>query len=364
MAYGAEACSGRRFLETPYEINMDLYHWTELVRLSKISVVAPMPDTDTLAINIVTACDNAYVQHTGVFLKSLLATNPDVEFRLFILVPDDFIHRDSLERNLDPHRLEFLSINLSETVSLKVSEYISVATYFRLFIDKLLPTDIDRIVYLDSDILIAGPVNELWAVDLGEYELAAVSDAIFNTDQPVRERLGLAATSNYFNAGVLLIDLVRWKNARVGERALDFVLKYPDLVNRWDQDALNHVLNGHFRELTREWNFQDAYIRRGRDGRCSADDIRELGAAKIIHFTWKSKPWHYLNNHPMKALYWHYLRQTDWRDYRPPDQNVRNVLKKNLQQRAPALLNAARQARKLWRLIYGSLKAKVEGGVT
>jgi lipopolysaccharide biosynthesis glycosyltransferase len=323
-----------------------------------------MSNTDKLAINIVTACDNAYVQHTAVFLKSLLATNPDVEFRLFILVPADFIHRDSLQRDFELHRLEFLAINLSETVSLKISEHISVATYFRLFMDKLLPTDIERIVYLDSDILIAGPINELWAVDLGEYELAAVAGAIFNGDQSVRERLGMGATSKYFNAGVLLIDLVRWKNSRVGERALDFILKHPDLVIRHDQDALNHVLNGHFKELTKEWNFQDVNIRRGQDGKCSADDIRELGAATIIHFSWKSKPWHYLNNHPMKALYWHYLRQTDWRDYRPPDLNVRNVLKKNLQQRAPALLNAARQARKLWRLIYGSRPSEVEGGVT
>jgi len=320
-----------------------------------------MPNTDT--INIVTACDNTYVQHTGVFLKSLLATNPNVEFRLFILVPDDFIHRGSLERNLDPFMLEFLAINLSETVSLKVSEHISAATYFRLFIDKLMPTDINRIIYLDSDILITGPVNELWAVDLEEYELAAVTNAI-NTDQTVRRRLGMAATSKYFNAGVLLIDLVRWKNSRVGERGLDFVLKNPDFVIRHDQEALNHVINGHFKELTKEWNFQDADIKRGQDGKYSADDIRELGAAKIIHFSWKSKPWHYLDNHPMKALYWDYLRQTDWRDYRPPDQNVRNVLKKNLQLRAPALLNAARQARKLWRLSYGSLKSKVEGGVT
>jgi lipopolysaccharide biosynthesis glycosyltransferase len=333
------------------------------VRVSKISVVAPMSNTEKLAINIVTACDNAYVQHTGVFLKSLLATNPGVEFRLFILVPDDFIHRGSLERNLDPHRLEFLTVNLSETVSLKVSEHISGATYFRLFIDRL-PTDINRILYLDSDILITGPVNELWAVDLEEYELAAVTGVIFNTDPSVRERLGMAATSKYFNAGVLLIDLVRWKNSRLGERALDFVLKYPDLVNRHDQDALNHVLNGHFKELPKEWNFQYGYIGHGQDGNYSADDIRNLDAAKIIHFTWKSKPWHYLDNHPMKALYWHYLRQTDWRDYRPPDQNVRNVFKKNLQQRAPALLNAARRARKLWRLSYGGLKSKVEGGVT
>src|SRR3974390_3534390 len=70
------------------------------------------------SINIVTVCDNAYVQHTAIFLKSLFAQNPNTICRVFILVPENFIHRDTLERNLTPHgsSLEFIKINVSKTI--------------------------------------------------------------------------------------------------------------------------------------------------------------------------------------------------------------------------------------------------------
>jgi UDP-glucose:(galactosyl)LPS alpha-1,2-glucosyltransferase len=60
--------------------------------------------------------------------------------------------------------------------------HISVSTYFRLCLDKLMPTNVSRAIYLDSDILIRGSLRELWAVDLGENVLAAVSDPLANRD--------------------------------------------------------------------------------------------------------------------------------------------------------------------------------------
>ncbi len=302
-------------------------------------------------INVVTACDNAYVQHTAVFLRSLVKTNPNRKCRIFILVPDNFIHRESLEHNLSSHvtYLEFLKINRPDTASLKVSNHISVASYFRLFLDKLIPANVNRVIYLDSDILVAGPLDELWAVDLEKYIMAAVTDAVVNNNQKVRQKIGLAPTSNYFNAGVLVIDLCRWRNARVGECALDFAIDYPELITYWDQCALNHVLNGQFKELTKDLNFQSDHLRWSERRKCTLDTLHELDAAKIVHFSGPQKPWHYINSHPMKWLYWEYLRQTEWRDYCPPDRNGLNVLRKILENRAPKLLNAAHRMRKRWR---------------
>src|SRR5689334_6006984 len=176
-----------------------------------------MLDRDKTTINIVTSCDNEYVQHTVVFLNSLSKNNQNT-CRIFILVPDNFIHRRSLERNLSSHvgDLEFLSVNLPENASFKVCHHISVASYYRLFLGKLIPATISRVIYLDADILINGPLDELWAVDLQNYIIAAVSDPIVGATQGQREELGkklkLAPTSNYFNSGVLLIDLSRWRD--------------------------------------------------------------------------------------------------------------------------------------------------------
>jgi len=318
-----------------------------------------MLDRDKATINIVTACDNAYVQHTAVFLKSLLKKHPNTKCKIFILVPGNFIHHGSLERNLSSHvaHLEFLKINSLETASFKVSHHISVASYFRLFLDKLLPANVSRVIYLDSDILIKGPLDELWAVDLEYHIIAAVIDPIVNDNKSLREKIGqkisLGPKSNYFNAGVLLIDLCRWRNARLGERALDFVLGYPDLITYWDQCALNHALNGQFRELTKDWNFQTNHLRWSANRKCTSDTLHELDSAKIVHFVGCRKPWLYITNHPMKWLYWEYLRETEWHDYCPPDRNGLNVLKKILEERAPAVLNAAARTREVWRSTVG-----------
>lgn len=288
---------------------------------------------DEATTNIVTSCDNAYAQHTVVFLKSLFKQNQN-PCRIFILVPNDFTHRATLERNLSSHAsdLEFLTINLSEKPSFKVYDHVTVASYFRLFLDKVIPANLSRVIYLDSDVLINGPLAELWVVDLQGHAIAAVGDSLCN-DQPVREeigkRIGLAPTSTYFNAGVLVIDLYRWRNARLGDRALDFALDHPDLLTYWDQCALNHVVSGKFRELTREWNFQTDHLRWLARRNCTLDSLREeVGASKIIHFTGKAKPWLYRTSHPMKWLYWEYLRETEWYDYCPPDRNGLNVLRK------------------------------------
>jgi lipopolysaccharide biosynthesis glycosyltransferase len=299
---------------------------------------------DKAEINIVTSCDNAYAQHTTVFLKSLFQKNQNIR-KIFILVPNNFIHRRSLERNLSSHVrcLEFLTINLPENASFKVSHHITVASYFRLVLDQVVPASIGRVIYLDSDVLINGPLDELWAVDLQNYMIAAVSDSIVGENRPLREeigkRIGLAPTSNYFNAGVLAIDLCRWRNARLGKRALDFVLDYPDMITYWDQCALNHVVRGQFKELAKEWNFQTNHLRWSANRKCTRDSLREVDAAKIVHFVGSRKPWLYRTNHPMKWLYWEYLRQTEWHDYCPPDRNALNVLRKIIRKRAPALLN-------------------------
>jgi len=314
-----------------------------------------MLDIDRSTINIVTTCDNAYVQHTAVFLKSLLDRNPDIKCRIFILVPNNFIHLVSLERNLGRFgkSLELVNTDLSEALSLKISDHVTIATYFRLLLDRLLPGDIDRIIYMDSDVLVTGPLASLWATDLENYAVAATIDSVVDRDPSVREKVGLAPTSHYFNAGVLLIDLCRWRNEELGERALAFAIEHPELITWWDQCALNHVLRGRFKQLANEWNFQTAHLRWSKDGMCTADSLRELDAAKIIHFTGDLKPWHDLSAHPMKWLYWKYLRETDWRSYWPPDRPRRSVLIRGLEKRAPALLNAARWARTLCRRIVG-----------
>ena len=324
-------------------------HHAQTVRDIPLSVV--MSETITIA----TACDNGYAQHTSVFLRSLFANNSDACFRIFIMVPDDFAHREAIERNIGPHNacLQFVSITANDVGPVKA------ASYFRLFLGSLVPDNIERIIYFDSDILINGPIGELWNIDLQDHVLGAVVDVVQNPLMRarldlVRTRLEMSPASQYFNSGVLLIDLRRWRTERIGEQALEFALSYPDRIRWWDQDALNHVIDGDFKQLPKHWNCQSHRLKI--DVKKYAEARRNLPSAAVIHFIGRRKPWLYLCNHPMQWLYWKYLRQTEWRSYRPPDRKLRNlpahsldIIKTTLRLNAPFVVRAVRRIRRLWR---------------
>ena len=328
------------------------------VRDIPLSVV--MSETITIA----TACDNGYAQHTSVFLRSLFAKNSDTCFRIFIMVPDDFAHREAIERNIGAHNacLQFVSVAANDVGPVKVGR-VTTAAYFRLFLGSLLPDNVERIIYFDSDIVINGPIRELWNIDLQDHVLGAVVDAVQNPLMRarldlVRARLEMSATSQYINTGVLLIDLRRWRTDRIGEQALEFALRYPDRITWLDQDALNHVLNGDFKQISEHWNFQSHRmkidLKKYAEARCN------LRSAAVIHFIGSQKPWLYMCNHPMQSLYWKYLRQTEWRNYRPPDRKLHNlpahsldIIKRTLRLNAPALVTAVRRIRRHWRLSIG-----------
>jgi UDP-glucose/galactose:(glucosyl)LPS alpha-1,2-glucosyl/galactosyltransferase len=302
-------------------------------------------------MNIVTACDDFYVQHTAVFLKSLLKQHRESNLRVFVLVPNDFCYCDTLQRNIGCRRttLEFLTVNAADTGVLKISNRITATTYFKLFLDKAIQDDINRVIYLDGDILVTSSLGKLWAEGLDDNIIAAVVDAGLNADICIRQKISLSPTSHYFNAGVLLIDLDRWRAAKVGERALTFARNHPELITMEDQCALNHVIGGKFKRLKEAWNFQTNHLRWDAEGTCNSDSLRELYSAKIVHFTSHPKPWCYVGDHPMKWLYWELLRETEWRDYRPPDRTALNLFKRSLAKRAPALLRAVREVRNRWR---------------
>jgi lipopolysaccharide biosynthesis glycosyltransferase len=186
---------------------------------------------------------------------------------------------------------------------LRVDKWVSVATYYRLVAPHLLPISISKILYLDSDIIVRGPLDELWNTDLIDYALAAVA----NSDDNARKALGLSEGSKYFNAGVLLINLEFWRRTNVPERAILFSRKNPDKVQYWDQDALNATLIGQWIELPQNWNWQH-WQRRIPD-----TQLKPV----IVHFVAKDKPWQWANEHPLKREYHRYRSKTPWSRYIP-----------------------------------------------
>ena len=256
---------------------------------------------------IVTSCDNGFAQHTSVMLASLFSHHPNHRFQVFVLAPMQFSSENVskiLGSATDKSSINVVQAPDDALGELKIDGHITSVTYFRLRIEQLLPAKVKRVLYLDSDIIIRGDISELLDIDLLGFPFGAVPDVLQDKDKRIRAKIGLNPTARYFNAGVLVIDLPRWRADRIGGRAIEYCRTSRDSITWWDQCALNHVVNGQFYILDEKWNAQ------------SDSSKSQLRSAPIIHFTGPFKPWHFRCVHPSKHLYFEFLKKTAWADFK------------------------------------------------
>ena len=176
-----------------------------------------------------------------------------------------------------------------------------VGMYQRIFVPDVLPEAIDRMIYLDGDLLFLDAIETLWNTDISGAIIGAVQDAVVPyVSSPLGLRryreLGYQRTDPYFNAGVFIVDRDAWREHRVGEKAIDYVHRYERSINLADQDALNAVLHDQWRRLDDRWNIIGSAAGRahfrpqGIDASRMTAALREPG---IIHFAGYLKPWLY-----------------------------------------------------------------------
>lgn len=290
-------------------------------------------------MNIVCACDPGYIAHLATMLLSLAENNRRHRIRIFVLCDGVLPGQEELAAMLRRHRVElsFTAIEEGLLQSLLVTLHISRASYARLLIGDLLPPDIDRALYLDCDLIVRGDLDDLWNTDLDGKTIGAVREIAGYSGH---SRLGLSPGAPYFNAGVLLIDLRRWRDMDIGRRALGFAREHPDRLQWWDQCALNLVLYDDWMPLDPKWNFQsmevgvlDHEMIRFRRG---TPRLRET--IRIVHFTTHSKPWHYLNYHPFKGEYLECRQRTPWPLETFADRYPHNIIQRFLHRYTPPIL--------------------------
>ncbi len=201
-------------------------------------------------------------------------------------------------------KITFYEMDLTDFEGLHFDKWASAAVYFRLLAPRFLPAELDKILYLDSDIIVRHSLDNLWNTDITGYALAAVP----NLEDNARKLLNFPEGTKYFNSGVLLINLQFWKENQIVDHAIDFIKSNPDKVHFWDQDALNATLIGRWIELPTFWNWQlnSATPKSGTESEPA-----------IVHFLTDDKPWHSFGTHLLKSEYHKYRRKTPWRQYVP-----------------------------------------------
>ncbi|MDQ2919493.1 MAG: hypothetical protein M3R10_06410, partial [Verrucomicrobiota bacterium] len=165
------------------------------------------------------------------------------------------------------------------------------------------------------DLLVLADLARLWKTDLNDFIAVAaldpgVPDVSSRFGIAAYQTLGLDPKTKYFNAGVILLDLARWRAEEVARRALDYLRSYRQQVFFWDQEALNAVLAGRWGTLEPRWNWMPRF-----DRLTNRDEIRR--DPWIVHFSGNMKPWKTFGASREHLLYYHSLDKTSWRGWRP-----------------------------------------------
>lgn len=275
-------------------------------------------------LHLAFCCDRTYLQPLVVAMQSVLETARHPSAAHFWIVSEavDRSAAATVERVAGAFGATVTFLHTGgANVRLQhvpVRGHISIAAYYRLFLPEVLPPEVGKVVYLDSDVLVRRPIEDLAATELNGAPLAAVMKPRAAEFKDV----GLAAEKDYFNSGVLVIDTARWRDEGIRATALEYAYRHPDGRHGHDQPALNHALRGRWKRLALRWNQQfKFFVHTAGYLRLTRERLRRVRSDPfIIHYTTGSKPWHFANDHPWRSAYYDVLDRTPFAGWRPSPQ--------------------------------------------
>jgi len=277
-------------------------------------------------IHIFFSSDDNYAQHLGVSIASILC-NADKNDEFCFYIIDGGISEKNRKKiqNLNKIRsfkLEFLNINEDDfkdcSAILQGSNHQTIPAFYRFKIASLKP-ELSKALYLDCDVIVQKSLKALWDTDVSDYLFGVVEEPAYDgIKKQVMEKLNC---EHYFNSGVLLINLDKWREVNAEKACFDYASKEKCKLIWIDQDILNALFKNSVKFLHPKWNFEfnlhTAYC--GRGGFCSLYSAEEISEAAqnpgIIHYTTDKKPWNPRKKHPYEKEYFKYLKITGWKKF-------------------------------------------------
>jgi lipopolysaccharide biosynthesis glycosyltransferase len=276
-------------------------------------------------ITVALALDANYLPWAATVVRSCFQADPAQALRLHILHDGSIGSADqSRLRSMvgeGPSTVDFVAVEPRRLSSLPLGSIV----WLRLLIPELLP-DASRVLYLDSDIFVAGSLRPLWETPLGEAPLAAVANVVEPALRDHVAELGVDYPGGYFNGGVLLLDLDRMR----AEGAADALFRFAHDRGQtlWlDQDALNSVFAQRWLPLHPRWNAQNSFWV-WRDwslevfDRATLEDAMAEPAIRHFEGADAAKPWHYLCSAPGHREFQAALAATPWAGTPPIDRTT------------------------------------------
>lgn len=270
-------------------------------------------------IHIGLGLNNGYSPYCGIMMISICENNKDVKFHFHILQSDiSEGNKLKLKKIAEKYsqNISFYTVNDAtlKECPLGKAHFGVLSAYYRILLPLILTSSIDKILYLDCDMVCVGSLKELWKTDIEHFALAAVPAANMH-DISYYNRLEYDMADGYFNSGVLLINLKYWRENNVTNRLLEYIEKNRDKLIFFDQDALNYVLRKEKKFVSIKYNINPGfYLKTPLIGREYWQDMIESRTNPvIIHYTGAAKPWNYECTHPMRQEFWRYAKLSPWK---------------------------------------------------
>ena len=301
----------------------------------------PFLEIESQPIIVVCAADNNYAMQVAVTLRSALA-NLKGDRKISLLIIDGGIknhNKQKILRSLSTEKCEVRFLPMPDSLlgdnieeinkrlgpnGKTIAKYVSIAAFFRMLIPELLPEEIEKAIYLDCDLVVREDLEKLWEIDLGDnYLLAAQDTWIPYVSSPNGllnyKKLGISSDSKYFNSGVLVINLKKWRTDNISTKAIDYLKQKTEYVRWHDQDVLNALLAGKWGELDPRWNCSPVSVysyTSWQDSPFSEEVYNNLiRDPYIIHYVSSAKPW--TSRHTLlKEHFFEYVDMTAWSGWR------------------------------------------------
>lgn len=300
-------------------------------------------------MNVAYHCSDACSQMLGVSITSLFETNKATEEITVYVIEKEICEKNkSLLLELAKkykRKIVFIpmpDINLQVNLGLiKVKEKWHFDSYCRIFLDKILPDYVERVLYLDCDVIVTDDIQTLWNLDLEGCCAAGVLDCL---SEQYYKLFGLSDDSAYCNSGVILFDLKQWKQNKMDDHIKKYIAQRNGYIFFMEQSVLNGVMEGKWLVLGARYNVSTLMMSLSyqnliklRRPKAFYDCIEYNQAVinpAIIHMTSNflvnNRAWVVGSNHPAKEYYFKYKQFSPWKNTEDiPDR--RTILQKLLE---------------------------------
>lgn len=281
--------------------------------------------------HIVYAADDNFAEILGISMVSLYENNKNAS-DIKVMVLETRISEENRKK------IESISVqynrplpqwvpigNIEENLNISIQlDRGSFSQYSRIFLESVVPEDVERILSLDCDIIVKQSLEELWNLDLEGKTVGALMDAF---SRHYRMNIELEPEDVMFNPGVSLIDMKKWRELQVERRSLEFICRHKGKVQQCDLGVLNAVLRNEvycfeprFNSVTifYDFNYKEIMLYRKPPRFYSEEEVKKaIEEPVIIHFTTSflsNRPWVKDCDHMYKSEWDKYKAMSSWKD--------------------------------------------------